>query len=151
MGRNTLIHCTRLQSVDHLTAALCLCLYLVGGGLNERERQNKGARAVLQGGARSGAGRGSSAGRVPWKRLLQGASGAGTSSSRVSSKGLERRKGFQQGVPAGVPTVAPFLFVTETVEKAVAALVGSMLQLSLHTAIKGKARAKWRHHIQTIM
>ena len=36
-------------------------------------------------------------------------------------------------------------------EKAVAALVGSIPQLKPYTAIKGKARAERRHHIQTIM
>ena len=36
-------------------------------------------------------------------------------------------------------------------EKAVAALVGSIPRLKLYTAIKGKARAERRHHIQTIM
>ena len=36
-------------------------------------------------------------------------------------------------------------------EKAVAALVGSIPQLKPYTAIKGKARAARRHHIQTIM
>ena len=44
MGCNSLIHCSTLQIVDHyiiLTAALCLCLYLGWGGLNERARQNK--------------------------------------------------------------------------------------------------------------
>ena len=42
-------------------------------------------------------------------------------------------------------------FATETMEKAVAALVGSIPQLKLYTAIKGKARAERRHHMQTIM
>ena len=42
-------------------------------------------------------------------------------------------------------------FVTETMEKAVAALVGSIPELKPYTAIKGKARAERRHHIQTIM
>ena len=64
-----------------------------------------------------------------------------------SSKGFQRKKGFQQGVPA----VTPFPFVTETMEKAVAALVGSIPKLKPYTAIKGKARAERRHHIQTIM
>ena len=35
-------------------------------------------------------------------------------------------------------------------EKAVAALVGSIPQLTPYTAIKGKAPAERRHHIQTI-
>ena len=51
----------------------------------------------------------------------------------------------------GLPAVTPFPFVTETMEKAVAALVGSIPQLKPYMAIKGKARAEWRHHIQTIM
>ena len=36
-------------------------------------------------------------------------------------------------------------------EKAVAALVGTIPQLKPYPAIKGKARAARRHHIQTIM
>ena len=36
-------------------------------------------------------------------------------------------------------------------EKAVVALVGSIPQLKPYTAIKGKARAERRRHIQTIM
>ena len=67
------------------------------------------------------------------------------------SKGLQRRTGFQQGVLAGVPAVTPFQFVTETMEKGFATLVGTIPQLKPYTAIKGKARAEWRHHIQTIM
>ena len=59
-----------------------------------------------------------------------------------SSKGFRRKKGFQQGVPLGVPAVTPFSFVTETMEKAVAALVGSIPQLKPYTAVKGKAGAE---------
>ena len=36
-------------------------------------------------------------------------------------------------------------------ERAVAALVGSIPRLKPYTPIKGKARAERRHHIQTIM
>ena len=68
-----------------------------------------------------------------------------------SSKGFQRKKGFQQGVRAGVLAFTPFPFVTETMEKAVAALVGSIPQLKPYTAIKGKARAERRYHMQTIM
>ena len=68
-----------------------------------------------------------------------------------SSKGFQRWKGFQQGVPAGVSAVPIVPIVTATMEKVVAALVGSIPQLKPYTAIKGKARAKRRHHIQSIM
>ena len=86
-----------------------------------------------------------------WKGLLEGGSSPGRVSSMVSSKRFQRIKEFQQGVPAGVPAVTPLPFVTETMEKAVAALVGSIPQLKPYTAINGKARAERRHHIQTIM
>ena len=102
---------------------------------------------MLEGDAIRGARRGSSAGRVRRKGPLEGGSSAGRSSSTCSAKRFQRRKGLQQGVPA----VTPFPFVTETIEKAVAALVGSIPQLKPYTAIKGKARAKQRHNIQTIM
>ena len=106
---------------------------------------------MLEGGAGRGAGTGSSAGRVRWKGPPEGGSSAGRGSSAGSSKGFKRRKGFQQGVPARVLAVPPFPFVTDTMEKAVAALVGSIPQLKPYTAIKGKARAERRHHIQAIM
>ena len=106
---------------------------------------------MLEGGAGRVAGRGSSAGMVHWKGPLEGGTSAGRGSSTGSSKGFQRRKGFQQGVLAGVPAVTPFLFVTKTMEKAVAAQVGSIPQLKPYTAIKGKAWAERRHHIQTIM
>ena len=110
---------------------------------------------MLEGGAGRGAGRGSSARRVRWKGPLEGGSNAGRGSSVVSSKGFERRKGFQQGVPAGVragvPAVTPFPLVTKTMEKAVAALVGGIPQLKPYTAIKAKARVERWHHIQTMM
>ena len=96
-------------------------------------------------------GRGSSAGRVRWKGPLEGGSGARRGYSTGSNKAFQRRKGFQQGVPAGVPADTPFPLVTKTIEKAVAALVGSIPQLKPYTAIKGNARAQGRHHIQTIM
>ena len=70
--------------------------------------------------------------------------------SRGSSRGFHRTKRFQQGVPVGVPAVTIAPFVTETMKKAVAALVGSVHQLKPYTAIKGKARED-RHDIQTIM
>ena len=98
-----------------------------------------------------GAERGSGAGRVRWKGPLEGGSSTGRGSSTGSSKGFRRRKGFQQGVPAGVSAVTPSPFVTESMEKVVAALVGSIPQLKPYTAIKGKARAERRHHIQTVM
>ena len=85
---------------------------------------------MLEGGAGWGAGRGSSAGRVRWKGPLEGGS------NRCSSGGFQPRMGFQQGVPAGVPAVTPFPFVTKTMEKAVAERVGSIPQLKPYTAIK---------------
>ena len=106
---------------------------------------------MLEGGAERGAGRGSSVGMVRWKGPLEGGFSAGRGSSTGSSKRFQRRKGFQQGVPTGVPAVTPFPFVTETMENAVVTLVGSIPQLKPYTAIKGKARAERRHHIQTIM
>ena len=105
---------------------------------------------MLEGGAGKGAGRGSSDGRVRWKGPLKGGSSAGRGSSTGSSKGFQRRKGFQQGVPAGVPAVTPCPFVTETIQKALAALLGSIPRLKPYTGIKGKARAERQHHIQTI-
>ena len=47
--------------------------------------------------------------------------------------------------------MTPFPFITETMEKAVAAPVGSIPQLKPYAAIKGKARAERRHHMLTIM
>ena len=91
---------------------------------------------------------------VDWAKAARaavGTRGYGRGSSMGSSKGFQRKKWFQQGVLAGVPAVTPFPFVTETMEKAVAALVGSIPQLKPYTAIKGKARAERRHHIKTIM
>ena len=94
---------------------------------------------MLEEGAETGARRVYNAGRVRWNGPLEGASSAGRGSSKGSSKRFQRRKGFEQGVPAGVIGVTPFPFVTETMQKAVAALVGSILQLKRYTAIKGKA------------
>ena len=47
--------------------------------------------------------------------------------------------------------MTPFPFVTKSREKTVAPLVGSTPQLKPYKAIKGRARAERRHHIQTIM
>ena len=129
----------------------CACACTLGGGVSMRGMGKTRGGPVLEGGARRGAGRGSNTGRVRWKGPLEGGSNAGRGSSTGSSKGFQRRKGFEQGVLAGVPAVTSFLFVIETMEKAVAALVGSIPQLKPYTAIKGKARAQRRHHIQAIM
>ena len=132
----TVRHCKLLTLTLH-----CACACTLGRSLNDRERQNKGGGgAVPEGGAGRGAGRGSSAEWVRWKGPLEGGSSAGQGSSRGSIKRLQRRKGFQQGVLAGVPAVTPFPFVEETIRKAVAALVGSIPQLKAYTAIKGKER-----------
>ena len=68
---------------------------------------------MLEGGARRGAGRGSSAERVRWKGPLEGGSTARRGSSMGSSKEVQQGKGFQHGDPAGVLAVTPFLFVTK--------------------------------------
>ena len=69
----------------------------------------------------------------------------------MGSRGSSAEREVPARVPAGVPAVTSFAFVTETMEKAVAALLGSIPPLKPYTAIKGKARAKRRHNIQTIM
>ena len=110
---------------------------------------------MLEGGAGRGAGRGCSTGRVRWKGPLEGSAGRGFQRWKGFQQGFQQRVLAQKGVPArnpaGVPAVTPFPFVTETMEKAVAALVGSISQLKPYTSIKGKARAERRHQIQTIM
>ena len=137
-------HCKVLTLTLH-----CACACTLGS--MRGKGKTRGGGAVLEGGAGRGAGRGSSAGRVHWKGPLERGSSARRGSSTGSSKGFRRRKGFQQGVPARVLAVTPFPFVTEPMEKAVAALVGSIPQLKPYTAIKGKAQAERRHQIQTIM
>ena len=144
----TVRHCKFLTLTLHCASGCTL------GGVSMRGKGKQGSGGGI-------AGRGCSKGFQRWKGSLEGSarrgfqrwkgSSAGRGSNRGSSKGFQRRKGFQQRVPAGVPAVTPFLFVTETTEKAVAALVGSIPQLKPYTAIKGKARAEGRHHIQTIM
>ena len=51
----------------------------------------------------------------------------------------------------GVPTVPNVPFVTQTMEKAIATLLGSIPQVKPYTAIKGKARADGQHQTETIM
>ena len=89
----------------------------------------------------------------------QGTLGVGSDRARVQGgfpgegwqhAGEHEDRGGQRG-PEVVSAVTPFPFVTKTMDKAVAALVGSIPQLKPYTAIKGKARAEQRHHIQTIM
>ena len=110
---------------------------------------------MLEGGAGRGAGRGCSTWMVRWKGPPEGSAGRGFQRWKGFQRGFQQRVLAQKGVPArgpaGVPTVTTFSFVTETREKAVAALVGSIPQLKPYTSIKGKARAERRHQIQTIM